>query len=224
LAADHPDDTASPSPEEGAKRRAVVLLTAAAILIALTGLRAELVGARAQDGWEHAVRVDLKSASVIEGDLLTVYGGQAPRTLTAQAARAEAEELQRQAGAAPAHTAALLRAEAGVHARLGAVSGDQTLDRPRYRRGDVLLVPLAVADLRARTRDLPALDPDAAQQEADDRRHQASVIRAAALPAGVAFLFAALTEAFPRRRRLALYALVALAVSALIWLSAEVLL
>ena len=77
---------------------------------------------------------------------------------------------------------------------------------PKYEQGDGYDVPAALADKRAENPDLVAIDPDSTEDLGIDRSRKATMLVAATIPAGLAFLFGALAQGFPARRRIFVYA------------------
>jgi hypothetical protein len=181
-----------------------ILVAAAAILVAVLGLRASTLAGDASGALESAVRVEVKHGAADVQDALVVFD-EAPFAARAAAVRFRSEELAREAESADPATKQELTVEAAVagvvaQSLAAGTDGDEALDvdrRLRERRALQELGPESAGELAA---------------DGDGAGRRAALMALAAVPAGIAFLFGSLGQAFRRGRGL----LVALGVVALL--------
>jgi hypothetical protein len=191
-------------PEHDNSTVVAVLLAAAAVAAAVIGFRAALLGDSGSDTFHTAVREDVKRGSAIVEDSRFVYSEQAPAALEVASERVQGEELDEQAKNADPEIRDLVATEAAKHEGvLGVIlEASAIATEPKYAQGDGFDVPAALADKRAENPDLVAIDPDSTEGLGIDRSRKATLLVAATIPAGLAFLFGALAQGFPGRRRL----------------------
>ena len=179
-----------------------ILLAVAAVLAAVIGARAAIVGDSGSDTWHSAVREDVKRGAGMVEDVRFVYDEEAPAALGAVEARTRGQELRR-AARNGGQVRDLLAAEAATQARLArtATRASSIASNPKYAGDsggyDVLE---RLADRRARNPDLVALDPDATEAHGSDRTKESSLLVAATILVAIAFLLGALAEGFARWR------------------------
>jgi hypothetical protein len=203
-----------------------VLLAAAAVVAAVIGFRAALLGDSGSDTFHEAIREDVKSGSGIVEDARFVYSEQAPAALEVASERIQGEELEKQVGRADPEIRDLVKTEASKHEGiLGVIlEASAIASESKYAKGDGYDVVARLADQRNEHPDLVALDPAGTEEEGIDRSRKATLLIAATIPAGLAFLFGALAQGFPDRRRLLVRAgFVAVGVAALAAIAIEVL-
>ena len=171
-----------------------LLVAAAAILVAVLGLRASALAGDASGALESAVRVEVKHGAADVQDALVVFD-EAPFAARAAGARFRSEELTREAEAAldPA-TRQDLTVEAvvaGVVAQslAAGTDGDEALDVDRR------------LDERRAQQALGPEDSEELAEEGDDAGRRAALMALAAVPAGIAFLLGSLGQAFGGARR-----------------------
>ena len=185
-----------------------VLLAAAAVVAAVIGFRAALLGDSGSDTFHTAVREDVKRGNSIVEDARFIYEEEAPNALSVAVQRIQAEETEREAKSADPEVRDLVQTEASKHEGiLGIIlEASAIASEPNYARGDGFDVIDRLADNRAETPELSGLDPDATADLGIDRSRKATMLVAATIPAGLAFLFGALAQGFPTRRRQFVYA------------------
>ena len=180
-----------------------VLLAAAAVVAAVIGFRAALLGDSGSDTFHTAIREDVKRGSGIVEDARFVYSEQAPAALEVASERIQGEELDRQVPRSEEQVRDLVRTEASKHEGIIGVilEASAIASEPKYAKGDGFDVVARLVDQRNENPDLVALDPDGTEELGVDRSRKATLLVAATIPAGLAFLFGALAQGFPARRR-----------------------
>jgi hypothetical protein len=185
-----------------------VLLASAAVVAAVIGFRAALLGDSGSDTFHTAVREDVKRGAGIVEDSRFVYSEQAPAALEISSERIQAEETEAEAKQSDPEIRGFVQNEAGMHEGIVGVKLEASAiaSDSKYEQGDSYDVPAALADKRAENPDLVAIYPDSTEDLGIDRSRKATMLVAATIPAGLAFLFGALAQGFPARRRLFVYA------------------
>jgi hypothetical protein len=193
-------------PDEGRAREGrgpAILLTAAAVAVAVVGGRASLRSADATYLWHDAVRQEVRQAAAYVEDIRFVYSSEAPVALKVTEARLRQEELAKAIPAASPMARSLLQVEQAAQSEV-AKALTQNVDLvsdPRYQTPDGFDIASRLADARARNPELVATNPDIAQSEGDDASHHAiRLVAVTPLIAG-AFLCGSLAQGVPRRRR-----------------------
>jgi len=180
------------------------LLAAAAVLAALIGWRASLLGGQASSAWQQALRTEIKRGAAVVEDVRFVYQGEAPSALAVARATIRAEEYRAAGDALSGTDREALVVEAETQDSVGAVAGGdfELVTDPKYRTEDGGYdLELRLADVRAEHPDLVALDPDAGQAAGDALARKATLELSATIPVAAAFLLGALSQGFSRRRR-----------------------
>jgi hypothetical protein len=156
-----------------------VLLASAAVVAAVIGFRAALLGDSGSDTFHTAVREDVKRGAGIVEDSRFVYSEQAPAALEIASERIQAEETREEAKQADPGIRGFVENEAGMHEGIIGVKLEASAiaSDPKYEEGDGF-----------------------------DGSRKATMLVAATIPAGLAFLFGALAQGFPARRRLFVFA------------------
>jgi hypothetical protein len=206
-----PDDPGAPGRPRPAEREepetetaVAVLLAVAAVLAAAIAGWASIIGDMGSDTWHRSVRQHVKQAAGIVETSRFLYGEEAANAIEAVDARTMAEELRVEARGASGPVRDALLVEAYAQEQLAAtISRDQPLaSDPEYLGpGGVPDVVQRLADERATTPDLVALDPDAFEERGAELNRRASFLMVAAVPVAMAFLFGALVHGFPRARK-----------------------
>lgn len=194
-------------PEDPGGGGVAVVLALAALLAALLGGRAALLSDTAGDAYDKSMRTHVKQAAAAVEDIRFVYGDEASVAFLEVTARARADALRRQAESADPETATALEAEAQVQWAVAEAlsSSSEITSSHRYRDAEGRLdIAARLGDVRAQSPDLVDLAPDAFEAEGRTAARRASVATAATVPAALAFAFGALTQGWPRRRRLLL--------------------
>lgn len=209
---------------QGRGSAVAVLLAVAAVSTALVGGRAALLGDSGSDRLNQVLREDVRQGARVVGDARRLYEEDASVAHRVAEAQLIAEQTDRAAARESGDAAATLEAESEANAGVAEVlSESSTLARGSPQRalrleGADLLERFA--EIRAeRSAELAALDPDATQTAAEDETRASSLMTAAIIPIGVAFLLGALAETFvPSRSRLLAggYACVAIGILAAI--------
>jgi hypothetical protein len=181
-----------------------VLLACAAVVAAIIGARAAMVGDDGSDTWHSAVREDVKRGAGLVEDVRFVYTEEAALAFQVAEGEVRAEEATREAQGSSGLAKELLEIHAG--AQQGVVdtvkSSSKLAKDPKYRlEGGGYDVPLRLVDTRAENPDLVEIDPDATEAEGADLSYESALMVASTLPAGLAFLCGALAHGFPSRRR-----------------------
>jgi hypothetical protein len=180
-----------------------VLLTVAAIVAALIGVGAAMTSSSASDSWQSALRTEVKRSIGAMEDVRYLYQAELPVAVRIEQARVlEAEMLAAAQGESGAIKQALLM-EAGVQAQiLSALLPSSVL----ASRSDYALasggfdLAKRLADLRAESPGLLALDPNALEATGDRLAHKAELLMLALLPTSGAAFLGVLAQPFRRRR------------------------
>lgn len=184
-----------------------MLLAAAAVVAALIGGRAALLGDSGSDAYSEAVRADVRQGARIVGDARRLYEEDASVAHRIAEAQLLGEALGREARSEEGLPSSILQAEAEASATVADVlAGPSKLADGSARAATELTgedILDRFAEIRAeRSAELAAVDPDGIAEEAGEESDAATAMAAAAIPLGIAFLFGALAEAFANRRRL----------------------
>jgi len=180
-----------------------VLLAVAAVLAAAIGARGAALADEGSDRWHEAVRVEIKYGAALLEDTRFVYEEVAPQAFQLLSASIQADELDRQARAAPS-VRALLATEAGTQRQLALATvreNRSSLSLKYLRPGPTYDVARRLADERNANPALTALDAGEVEHEGSQLKRQSSDLFAAAIPAAFAFLCGALAHGFHARRR-----------------------
>jgi hypothetical protein len=180
-------------------RGVAALALTAAILSALLAGSASWLSALADDGWQTALREELKWSAAAVEDARFVYTDQAPDIAGIDRAEARVAALREveadSAGTAAAIARAETRTEQELAFRIRQRVGMSPAQERAYRRPDGSFdIGKRLADERNRNPDLVRLDPGARQAAGDqaERRSQAAVL--ATIPVAGAFALAALAR------------------------------
>lgn len=184
-------------------RGPAILLTAAAVAVAIVGGRASLSSANATYFWHDAVRQEVRRAAAYVEDIRFVYSSETPVALRVTEARLRQEELAKAIPTAPPTVRSLLEVEQRAQSEVGEALSQNVdlLSDPRYRTPDGFDVARRLADARARNPELVATNPDVVESQGDDASdHAIRLVAVTPLIAG-AFLCGSLAQGVPRRRR-----------------------
>jgi hypothetical protein len=181
-----------------------VLLACAAVVAAIIGARAAIVGDDGSDTWHGAVREDVKRGAGLVEDVRFVYSEETPLAFQVSEGEIRADEARREAEDATGLAKVLLETHAGAQEGVAdtVINSSKLAKDPEYRldNGGYNVLDRLV-DVRNENPDLVALDPDATEEEGADRSYESALLVASTLPAGLAFLCGALAHGFPSRRR-----------------------
>lgn len=181
-----------------------VLLACAAVVAAIIGARAAIVGDSGSDTWHGAIREDVKRGAGLVEDVRFIYTEDAPLAFQVAEGEVRAEEAHREAEGTSGLTRELLEAHAGAFE--GVVRtirpASALAKNPKYRldNGGYNVLQRLV-DARNENPDLVAIDPDSTEERGSDLNFESALLVASTLPAGLAFLCGALAHGFPSRRR-----------------------
>ena len=184
-------------------RGPAILLTAAAVAVAIVGGRASLRSADATYLWHDAVRQEVKRAAAYVEDIRFVYSSETPVALKVTEARLRQEELAKAIPTAPPTVRSLLEVEQRAQSEVAKSLAENVdlLSDPSYRTPDGFDVARRLADARAKNPDLVALNPDIAESGGDDASDHAIRLVAVTPLIAAAFLCGSLAQGVPRRRR-----------------------
>ena len=168
-----------------------VLLAVAAVIVAIVGGRAALVGDSGSDTWQAAIREDVKRSAGIVEDARFLYSEEVPLALQVEQRTARSRELRRAARSESGDVQDILegRAQAQKEVIEPIDSSNELASNPRYPLAEDG-VARRLADARAKNPDLVRLDPDATESrgivahtplDVADREHRD---RRARLPRG----------------------------------------
>ena len=203
-----------------------ILLAIAAVVAALIGARASMVSSDANDAWQSALRTEVKRSAAAMDDVQSLYQQDLPKAIEILRAQILTERLQAaQAGQTPA-VAHALEVEAGVQTLLvQTLLSDSRLSDSKYALpSGGFDLGKRLADIRAASPNLVALDPDALQARGDALAQKALLLTLALLPTSLCALFGVLAQPLRRYRRALLGSgSVALAIGVVMALGVEVL-
>ena len=197
------EDRVTSEPAEENSGVALMLAVAAVVAAALAG-RASLRAESAFDAWQQANRTQIKQGAALVEDVRFVFAAEGPSALRAVESRIRADELRAQAAEEQGEVRAAVLAEAEAAEALAAALEESgfELGKEEYRTEDGGLdVTRRLADARNENPELVRLDPDEAQSRGNALGDRAAMGMAATIPVGLAFLFGALGQALPARRR-----------------------
>lgn len=194
---------------EGRDTRVAVLLAVAAIVAAALAARATLLSGAAGDEWQRAVRGEAKQSAMIVNHTIYAYN-EVPFALGATEHRYVALELGKSIEANPQLSRPLFETFA-VEAYASKLSKNE---KPWVRGDGSFAVHERIASLVKA--DSTGTPPEEVVRGGDAQAHRAWVIGLAILPAAAGFFFAALAQALPRARRVAVPLAVLLVVAALL--------
>ena len=204
-------ENARPHEDTGERERSsnsiALLLALAAVVAALIGGRAALLGDSGSDQLNLALREDVRQGARIVGDVRRLYEEDASIAHRIAEAELLSGAMSRAANGESGDNAAILEAEAAAQGTLADVlasASNLAKDSPQRAialdGGDLLQ---RLTEIRAeRSPELAGLDPDATQSDAESRAEASALLSAAVVPVAVAFLLGAVAEVAPRRRRL----------------------
>ncbi len=181
-----------------------VLLACAAVVAAIIGARAAIVGDAGSDTWHGAIREDVKHGAALVEDVRFIYVEEAPLAFQVAEGNVRAEEAHRQAKSESGLTRELLEAHAGSFegvVRTITPASKMAKDEKYHLDNGGYNVLQRLVDVRAENPDLVAIDADATEERGDDLTSESALLVATTLPAGLAFLCGALAHGFPSRRR-----------------------
>jgi hypothetical protein len=214
------------SPERG-HGGVAILLTIAAVVAAIVGARVSMVSSEASDSWQSALRTEVKRSAAAMEDVRYLYQTELPVAIRILQARMVQSELQAAATTTTGPAGEALQVEADVQAGIvsGLISSSNLAAEPDYAlpSGGFDLAK-RLADLRAQSPDLVALDPDSLEAAGDRLANKAELLTLTLLPTSIGAFLGVLAQPFRRRRGLLLAAgSTALAVGALMALGVEAL-
>jgi hypothetical protein len=180
-----------------------VLLAVAAVIAAMIGARAALLGDSGSDTWHKSIREDVKRDAGIVESTRFVYSEEAPAALRLRTAQIRAQEARREAKGEDDPIRAVLEVEAAGQEGLAETErmASETADDPKYTKGEGYDVLKRLADYRAEDPDLIAIDPDATEERGSDRSKESALLVATTILVAFAFLCGALAHGFPDWRR-----------------------
>jgi hypothetical protein len=219
--------TVSPEPaEERGHGGVAILLTIAAVVAALIGFRAAIVSSSASDSWQSALRTEVKRSAGAMEDVRYLYQAELPIAVRIAEARVIQAEMLAAAQGESGVTKQALLMEASVQAQIvSALSSSSDLaTRTEYALASGGLdLGKRLADLRARSPELLALDPDGLEAAGDRLANKAELLMLALIPTSAAAFLGVLAQPFKRRRSLFLrLGAVALAGGAIMAVAVEV--
>jgi hypothetical protein len=184
-----------------------ILLTIAAVVAAVIGLRAAIASSSASESWQSALRTEVKRSAGAMEDTRYLYQAELPIAVRVVEARILQDELLAEAQDQTGPTKQALLLEANVQGQIvTALSPSSDL----ANRSDYVLSSGALdlgkrlADLRAQNPDLLALDPDGLEATGDRLAHKAELLTFALIPTSFAAFLGVLAQPFRRRRTLLL--------------------
>jgi hypothetical protein len=205
-------------------RAIAALLAIAAIFAALITTRASMLSGQASDGWQTALRNEVKRSAAVSEDVRFVYQNVLPIAMVIETARVREEAMKQELVSHP-EAAARLNLEIASLEQVQQNLKDSSLlsdyTDVALPSGGVDLGKI-LAQTRNGTPDLVAIDPDAETAAGDVAASKARRISLATIPIAVGVLLAALAEPFVAwRRRLVWVATVLVAIGAVAWIVME---
>jgi hypothetical protein len=195
-----------PSPEHG-RGGVAILLTVAAIVAAAIGFRAAAISSSASESWQSALRTEVQRSAAAMEDVRYLYQSEFPiATRILQARVVQAEMLAAAQGQSGAAKQALL-IEAGVQAEIisGLSPSSELATKADYALASGGFdLARRLADLRAKSPDMLALDPDGLEATGDRLANKAQLMTFALIPTSIAAFLGVLSQPIRRRRVLLL--------------------
>jgi len=195
-------------PESGphTERDVATLALVAAIATAVLPFLAAWLSARADGGWQRALRQELTRSTAMIEDVRFVYTDQAPDVFRVDLADARVAALRRVAAERPGLPGAVANAEARVELDLAFRTRQRLGLRPDqergYRRPDGSFdLGRRLADVRNLHPRLVRVDPEPQQEAGDRAGRQAGWVAVATVPVAAAFIMAAVAYWEGTRRR-----------------------
>jgi hypothetical protein len=192
------------APRERGNGAVAILLATAAVVAAIIGARASMVSSDANDSWQSALRTEVKRSAAAMNDVQTLYQEDLPTAIRVLQAEILSERLAAgEAGQTPAVGQAL-QMEAGVQTQLVKLMSPSSgltsstayaLPSGGYDLGKRL------ADIRAKSPGMLALDPDGLEKTGDRSADKAVLLTLALFPTSLCALFAVLAQPLRRFRR-----------------------
>jgi hypothetical protein len=205
-------------------RAIATLLACAAILAALITTRASMLSGSGSDGWQTAIRDEVKRSTAAQEDARYLYQNILPIAMTLETARVQEDQMKQQLAAHP-EAAARLNLEINALEQVQQALKDAS---PLSSQSDIALpsggwnLGLALAQQRNQAPDLVALDPDTDIAAGDVAAAKARRISLSTVPIAIGVLLAALAEPFVAwRRRLLWVATILVATGAIAWIVLE---
>jgi hypothetical protein len=174
------------------------------VLAVIAGFRASTVDGQGSGDTTKAIRGDNKRGEEIRQDAGFLYAEDAPLAYQIAEAQIRSEEAAKAAADQSGITADLLKAEAAAQGGVAAllVNGRLVNTPAQAVELDGAALMARMAELRARTPELTAIDVEGLVADAQDARKESSLLTAALIPFGFALLMGACAQAFIHRRRL----------------------
>jgi hypothetical protein len=204
-----------------------VLLTAAAIVAGIIGTRASFLAEQASDKWQSSLRTEIKRAAAALNDIDSLYQTELPVAVWILQAQIAQLKLQAAASVTSGAEQHALELEAAAQGQVvtNLIPSSELAGQSRYGlpTGGFDLGK-RLADKRAASPALLALDPDVLQAAGDQLSKRAQLLTLALIPTSFSALLGVLAQPFGRRRRLLLAGgTIALAVGVVMGLGMELL-
>jgi hypothetical protein len=195
----------SQRPDRGQDYGVAWLAVAAAIATAVLPCWAALLSAKADGGWQTALREELTWGAALVEDARFIYSDEAPDIVRVEMAEARVAALRRVAADRSDLPAEVARAEARAELELAYRTRQRlrlSVEQERtYRRPDGSFdLQRRLADERNLHPHLVRMDPELRQAAGDHAGGQAGWVAAATLPVAAGFILAALAYRAGHRR------------------------
>lgn len=192
-------------PDDEAERTDIgvaVLLAVAAVIVAIVGGRAALVGDNGSDTWQAAIRQDVKRSAGIVEDARFLYSEEVPQALQVEEAEIRGRELRRVSREESGTVRGILEAQSKAQKEVAEPidNANDLAGNPRYDLAEDGVVR-RLADARAKNPDLTRLDPDTTEGRGSSLTLQSTWLISATVIVAIAFLLGALAEGFGSWRR-----------------------
>jgi hypothetical protein len=197
-----PREPSSTPREDGADTSVAVLLAIAAVIVAVVGGRAALIGDQGSDTWHQSVREDVKQAAGVVEDVRYLYQEEVPLALQVEQARIRERGFERSAKGESGTVREVLEARSKAQRQVAKPVRKSSVitSDPRYSP-DERGVLRRLADARAKYPALVRLDPAATERRGSALSLESSLLTATTILAALAFLLGALAEGFDSWRR-----------------------
>jgi hypothetical protein len=188
---------------ESGNGRVAVLLAVAAVVAALIGWQAAVISNSAGDAWQSALRTEVKRSASAQEDARYLYQNELPVAIRVLQARALESAYRAAAKSATGVSLLAFKVEAETQAQIAAAleKSYELSSSPAYALpSGGLDLAKRLADLRAGSPQILALDPDALEAQGDALASKANLLTLALLPTSFGALFGVLAQPLRRYR------------------------
>jgi hypothetical protein len=188
---------------ESGNGRVAVLLAVAAVVAALIGWQAAVISNSAGSDWQSALRTEVKRSAAAQEDVRYLYQNELPVAIRVLQARALESAYRAAAKTATGPAQLALKVEADTQAQVASAleKNYELSSSPAYALpSGGLDLAKRLADLRATSPGILALDPGALETQGDALASRANLLTLTLLPTSIGALFGVLAQPLRRYR------------------------